>query len=395
MSRQRPLHAIRAGSALRLLVVMILVVVFVGVLGAIVGGFVQFRPRPAETVGTGLPERKPLKERYGGALRFCPPDTYALTVCDVAALAADANSRDILDLLDRNWRVEYSRRFSKSNIATTEVEAFVSALPDMNRNEWWDLAPSDQRGLLTALTFKRSVDRTAFLQSVHTETYRVDERLSQKGTTYYSLSTVSNFATARPGERVDDWSFYFPDDKTLVLAVTRRELEDAIERGSVRLQLPPALTEVLSESEAHLAQAVQGLPNPRSPQSPGFFASHLPGCFGQARAWWPRLDKRLAGSVSFAVRGDAIQYQETCAMPDEAEAAQLFEWLIAAPARRIPKVPPRVVDTPALKDASRQIVSTSQFNQTGRVVIANATIDRAVFANAYADAMAVARPGPK
>lgn len=172
---------------------------------------------------------------------FCyfPQETTTLRGYDADEGFKNAKLKDVHDVLVSNYKVFGDRRFnSDCGVTSVDVEKYMSGVAAGDPEEEKDLPIDSQerRGELTVIRFKKDIDTAKFIGSFKGSN-RCDETKSRDGKAYYQ---VQQYVTVTAGNQTqqelkDDISFFFPNNRTLVYATTRRELEEALKRQPGRV----------------------------------------------------------------------------------------------------------------------------------------------------------------
>jgi len=326
----------------------------IGVRKSAVTGGSTARPSPVAA--------RPLPERFGGLLCYCPPDATAVTAIDIAALNADPQAKDIVDVLTGTWQKAHEKRFGNVQLAIADVEAYVAMTGAVDPVREGALAPHDRRGTVTALRLKREVDLKVILRGLDGAGLKVEEGLTRDGTQYFQ---IFRFVITSPDDhpkREDDYCFHLSDDRALLVATSRREMEEALRRVPGRLEIRGPLGDALERADGAVVDALVGQRGPSDPGRPGYFA-----CHAQARS---AAGDRRATAVWFTVRGDDVLYRELFVMPDADRAAAVRDKWVTTYAKR----PSEGTGAAAYFAASAHVTAA------GDRVTVEATIGRRTFA---------------
>lgn len=379
MPRHRLVAPRRADSRVAAIFIILGLGAF-SIFGLILAATMLIGVRRAAVTGATKPSpeaARPLSNRYSGLICYCPPDATAVTAIDIAALAADPQAKDISDILAGTWQKVHEKRFGKVPLTIADVEAYVSVTGAGDPLRDAALAPHDRRGTVTALRLKQPVDLQVILRGLDAAGRKVEEQLTRDGTQYFQ---IYRFVMVRSGdrpERLDDLCFYLSEDRALLVATSRREMEEALQRVPGRLEIRGPLRDVLERADGIAVDALVGT-TPLDMGRPGYFASHP-----QARS--VATDGR-ATAVWFTMRGDEVQYRELLVMPDSDRAASVRDKLVSTFAKR-PAQP-----AGAEADYSRSAHTTA----AGERVTIEATIGRTAFAKVLKELVepAAGKPPP-
>ena len=187
--------------------------------------------RSATTAAASAP--RPLDARYSGLLcyvrgtrlaRGCRPGR-AERRCARAAYCGHPRQQ----LADG----VFGTRFAKVPLSAADVEAYIETTglgnPD---DEAAKLAPQERRGTLIAIRFRRPIDGGAVLRSLAEGMFEVEGQVAASGDRYHALFRTVKGGPDRRGDQDRDVSLYLPDDRTLLIATTRREMEEAMRRAT-------------------------------------------------------------------------------------------------------------------------------------------------------------------
>ena len=294
---------------------------------------------------------------------------------DLAALNDDAPGRPIADILVSNWQRVFGTRFAKVPLSAADVEAYIETTglgnPD---DEAAKLAPQERRGTLIAIRFRRPIDGGAVLRSLAEGMFEVEGQVAASGDRYHALFRPVKGGPDRRGDQDRDVSLYLPDDRTLLIATTRREMEEAMRRAPTRIDLRGQLRDVIQKADGAVMEAAIGPAGPRDPRLDEYFVGRTPA--GRAAA------VRRAGVRWFDVRADGVHYREGFLMPDSAAATALRESLVAQFAK----------GPPANSIALRHFVSTAHVTSSKEFVTVETKVDPALFAKTLKEESAPRRP---
>ncbi len=190
-------------------------------------------------------------------LCYFPPETVQLQGYDVDSCGHNGKLKDVHETLLSNYKTNFSQqRISEQcGVGPYDVDKYLSGIAAGNPDEEKDLDPQDKHGSLTVIRFNRNVDQATFIGSF-AGTYKANERTSKDGKTFYQVSRE-----VRRGdhmEQEDDFSFFFPNSRTLVYATTRRELQDAMTRQTGRVVVTGPMRELADGVDGHYFTASTG-----------------------------------------------------------------------------------------------------------------------------------------
>lgn len=195
-------------------------------------------------------------------LCYFPPETVSLSGYDANEGMRNNKMKEVHDTLISNYKVFGAPRFSdNAGVSYTDVDKYMSGTAAGNYEEEKDLPPNSQerRGSLTVIRFKKTIDTEKFANSF-TGKFKSTETKSRDGKQYYQLQ---QFVTKTIGgqtqqELEDDISFFFPNNRTLVYATTRRELEEALKRQPGRVELTGNIRELANKVDGTYFQCSTG-----------------------------------------------------------------------------------------------------------------------------------------
>jgi hypothetical protein len=331
--------------------------------------------RSATTAATSAP--RPLEARYSGLLCYSPPEPASLVAVDLAALNADATGRPIADVLVSNWQRVYGTRFAKVPLSAADVESYIETAGLGNPDDEAKLAAQDRRGTLIAIRFKLPIDGGAVLRGLAEGTYEVEGQVAASGDRYHALFRTVKGGPERRGDQDRDVSLYVPDDRTLLIATTRREMEEAMRRAPTRIDLRGRLRDVVHKADGDVMEAAIGPAGARDPRLDEYFVGRTPA--GRAAA------VRRAGARWFDVRADGVRYHEGFLMPDSA-AATAFRDSLAVEFAKGP---------PANSIALREFVSIAHVTCSKDFVTVEAKVGPATFAKTLKEESAPRGPEKK
>lgn len=330
--------------------------------------------RTVATKPSPLPPQ-PVVERFGGLLCHCPPDAVSVTAGDLTILYADQRYTEIGELLIGPWQRANEMRFAKVPLTAADVDAFVVAKAIGEAELERDLPPQDRRGTLTVIRFNRPVTEGDILRGVVAGTFKTDDRISDSGARYHSL-----FRTVRVrdhDEREDDVSLRLADDRTLLIATTRREMEESMRRRPGVVDLHGALHSMVEKSDGAFVYASAGPSAPRDDQPARFLSFRT--------AVGRTITDHRAASIWFTFRGDRVEYRESFRMKDAARATALRDALVAECAKGAP--------APPASEALTQFIAAARVNTAGDFVTVSASVAQDRFIQALK--AETAAPAPK
>jgi hypothetical protein len=174
-------------------------------------------------------------------LCYFPKETSYLQGYDVDEVFNNAKMAPVHQIIMNNYKFFGDRRWNldAAGVANTDVLRYLHGQAAGNPDEEKDLPAQQRRGELTVIRFMKNVDETQFVGSF-TGAYHCEEQAGQGGKKFYQLWTTVKVPPDFHEERQDDISFFFPNNRTLVYATTRRELTEAMTRtpGKVILEGP-------------------------------------------------------------------------------------------------------------------------------------------------------------
>lgn len=191
-------------------------------------------------------------------LCYFPAETTQLSGYDVDECSRNGKLKEVHDTLLSNYRISFSERrinTDAAGVAPADVDKYLSGVASGNPEEEKDLDPQDRRGSLTVIRFKQSVDQSKFVGSF-TGQYKAEERKSKDGKTFYQVWRET--WVRDHSEREDDFSFFFPNSRTLVYATTRRELTEAMSRQPGKVVVTGNMRELADGVDGHFFRASTG-----------------------------------------------------------------------------------------------------------------------------------------
>jgi len=342
----------------------------VGLILAVVMLASVHRSAPAKS-----PPPQPVAERFGGLLSHCPPDATSVTAVDVTALNADPNGKEIIEALTSAWTRRYEPQFAKVPLTVAEVDAFVSVTSSGNPEQERGRPPQERRGFLTAIRFSRPVAEGEILRGVVAGTFKSENRAAANGERYQALFRIVQVRNRE--EREDDLSLRLADERTLLIATTRREMEESTRRRPGHLELSGPLHRVIERSGGTVISAAIAQAGPRDEPDARYRTSRT--------AAGRSIRERRAGSVWFTLNGDRVEYHEGFLMPDGPRAKALCDALLAEYA----KVPP----APPAADGVAELPKADRVGLDADLVTVDASISRDRFIQQLKNEMV--QPGPK
>jgi hypothetical protein len=244
-------------------------------------------------------------------LCYCPPETISIEGMDVEELSKIPQIKEMTDSVTNVWKTANDKRLAPGGIKDTDVTKFL--LAHVNGSGDTSVEPQQRRGTLTVLRLKNSIDPEKFVAgySGGTSVYRLDEQTGPEGKKFYQL--YQNLA----GGRQDDVSFYFPNDRTLVMGSTRRETEEAMKRRSGKVEIDGDMRELANTVDGHFFSA-HVTPTATSIDG-GRFAYNL-NITSDAETKPPT---QAGGSFWYASDGNYLLYGEGILMSDRSIASDV------------------------------------------------------------------------
>src|SRR5262249_41523073 len=121
--------------------------------------------------------------------------------------------------------------------------------------------PQDHRGVLTAIRFSRPVTEGEILRAVVAGTFKSENRAAPNGERYQALFRIVQGRDRE--EREADPSLRLADARTLLIATTRRELEESTRRRPGHLDIAGPLHRMIERSGGTVVSAAVGPTGPR------------------------------------------------------------------------------------------------------------------------------------
>jgi hypothetical protein len=193
-------------------------------------------------------------------LCYFPKETTRITGYDVEEGLKIGKMKDVHDMLINTYQSSGGRRFGQaSGVAPVDVSQYLSGTaassdPDGEK----DLPPQERRGSITVIRFKKNVDQNTFIASFTGNPYVAKEQTSRDGKKYHQLYRKVRVPPDNHEEEEPDYSFFFPNGRTLVYTTTRRECEEALTRQPGRVVLEGSMRDLADQVDGHFFQASTG-----------------------------------------------------------------------------------------------------------------------------------------
>ncbi len=208
---------------------------------------------------------------------YCPPETYWVEGLDVEEMQKNSKMKDIMDRAVQRFKAGQERKWKSAGFTEKDVQYYLACQVAADWEKEKDYDPQDRRGRLTMLRFKEPIDQAKFLatftepepgdyflpQNWNTATQRLkyykEEKTSRDGTKkYYRLYTLSVPRAPRWEPEYDD-SFFFPNNRTLIMSTTRREIEEAMERTPGKIELDETMRALVDGTDGHYFKAMKDI----------------------------------------------------------------------------------------------------------------------------------------
>ena len=206
---------------------------------------------------------------------YCPPDTYWVEGLDVEEMQKNSKMKDIFERAVQRFKFGQERKWKSAEFTEKDVQYYLACQVSADWEKEKDYDAQDRRGRLTMLRFKEPINQTKFLATFADPTdadiiavppidlnarrqkFFKEEKASRDGTKkYYRLYTLSNLRNSRFEPEYDD-SFFFPNNRTLIISTTRREIEEAMERTPGKIELDETMRALVDSTDGHYFKAMK------------------------------------------------------------------------------------------------------------------------------------------
>ncbi|WP_020471035.1 hypothetical protein [Zavarzinella formosa] len=194
-------------------------------------------------------------------LCYCPPETFSIEGMDVEEIQKNSKMKDIFDRSIQRFKAYGNeKRFKDAGFTEKEVQYYLNCAASGDWEKEKDYDPQDRRGSLTMFRFKEPLDQTKFLGSyTDASVYRKEEKSSRDGKKYYQLYQMVPTGADRHLEPLYDVSFFFPNDRTLIIGSTRKELEEAMNRTPGKVEIDQTMRDLVDNTDGHYFKAYKNL----------------------------------------------------------------------------------------------------------------------------------------
>lgn len=193
-------------------------------------------------------------------LCYCPPETFSVEGMDFGEMGKNSELKDINSRAVQRFKAFNNEQRFNANCGITEkdVEYYMNCQASGDWEKEKDYEPQDRRGSLTMLRMKTPIDQSKFLDSYNDTSYfKKEEKTSRDGKKYYQLYRMINKGGHE--EPLYDVSFFLPDNRTLIIASTRKELEEALNRTPGKIELDQTMSDLVNNVDGHYFKTMKSI----------------------------------------------------------------------------------------------------------------------------------------
>jgi hypothetical protein len=155
-------------------------------------------------------------------LGYLPEETYHVEGADVEELEKNTQMVEVnQSMIGGTWKLWFGERYPlviEKEVARV-IRANVAATEDESK-----LEAQRRRGNITVVKFRKTFDGQKFTDSYSdASNFRKEELKTPDGKSYHQIFSIGN-----GGARIYHECFYFPNEKTLLMTSTRREMEGCL-----------------------------------------------------------------------------------------------------------------------------------------------------------------------